>query len=93
MIFFRLLESGDTLVVALIDRAFRSALDALTELDKLHQRGQRLGHPGKLSDEQIVEAWQPLQSQNPPPLVDLAQSLGLHAKTLLRASRKKLTNR
>lgn len=33
------LAQGDTLVVASIDRAFRSALDALSELDKLHQRG------------------------------------------------------
>ncbi len=35
----RKLKKGDTLVVSSIDRAFRSALDALTELDKLHRRG------------------------------------------------------
>ena len=33
------LESGDIFVVSSLDRAFRSSLDALSELDKLHQRG------------------------------------------------------
>lgn len=33
------LEPGDVFVVCSVDRAFRSALDALSELDKLHQRG------------------------------------------------------
>ena len=32
------LEPGDTFVVSSLDRAFRSSLDALSELDKLHQR-------------------------------------------------------
>jgi len=34
-----LLERGDVFVVAALDRAFRSSLDALTELERLHQRG------------------------------------------------------
>jgi len=33
-----LLQPGDVLVVSSLDRAFRSVLDALSELDKLHQR-------------------------------------------------------
>lgn len=33
-----LLEFGDTFVVCSLDRAFRSSLDALSELDKLHER-------------------------------------------------------
>ncbi|MES9867237.1 MAG: recombinase family protein [Candidatus Thiodiazotropha sp. LLP2] len=33
------LKSGDVFVVSSLDRAFRSTLDALSELDKLHQRG------------------------------------------------------
>lgn len=33
------LKAGDTLVVLSIDRVFRSTVDALTELDKLQQRG------------------------------------------------------
>ncbi|MEE8060135.1 MAG: recombinase family protein [Pseudomonadales bacterium] len=33
------LEKGDVFVVSSLDRAFRSALDALTELEKLEQRG------------------------------------------------------
>ncbi|CAA0114045.1 DNA-invertase hin [Halioglobus japonicus] len=32
------LERGDTFVVSSLDRAFRSSLDALSELEKLHQR-------------------------------------------------------
>lgn len=32
------LQAGDTLVVLSLDRAFRSVLDALNELDKLHKR-------------------------------------------------------
>ncbi|MBX3630240.1 MAG: recombinase family protein [Nitrosomonas sp.] len=32
------LQPGDVLVVSSLDRAFRSVLDALGELDKLHQR-------------------------------------------------------
>ncbi|MBT3043398.1 MAG: recombinase family protein [Candidatus Thiodiazotropha sp. (ex Codakia orbicularis)] len=32
------LKPGDVLVVSSLDRAFRSSLDALTELEKLHQR-------------------------------------------------------
>ena len=32
------LKSGDILVVSSLDRAFRSSLDALTELEKLHKR-------------------------------------------------------
>ena len=37
----RQLRSGDTFVVCSLDRAFRSSLDALSELDKLHERGVR----------------------------------------------------
>ena len=33
------LQDGDTLVVTSLDRAFRSSIDALLELDQLHQRG------------------------------------------------------
>lgn len=33
-----LLQPGDVLVVSSLDRAFRSVLDALRELEKLHQR-------------------------------------------------------
>lgn len=33
------LQAGDTLVILDLDRAFRSAKDALTELDKLTERG------------------------------------------------------
>ena len=33
------LKSGDVFIVSSLDRAFRSSLDALTELEKLHQRG------------------------------------------------------
>lgn len=33
------LKSGDVFVVSSLDRAFRSSLDALSELEKLHQRG------------------------------------------------------
>ena len=33
------LESGDVFVVSSLDRAFRSSLDALSELEKLHMRG------------------------------------------------------
>ena len=33
------LKSGDVFVVCSLDRAFRSSLDALAELDRLHQRG------------------------------------------------------
>ncbi|MCG7861114.1 MAG: recombinase family protein [Candidatus Thiodiazotropha endolucinida] len=33
------LKTGDVFVVSSLDRAFRSTLDALSELDKLHQRG------------------------------------------------------
>ena len=33
------LEEGDTFIVCSLDRAFRSSLDALSELEKLHQRG------------------------------------------------------
>lgn len=33
------LKSGDIFVVSSLDRAFRSSLDALSELDKLHQQG------------------------------------------------------
>lgn len=36
------LEPGDTLVVWDLDRAFRSAIDALLEFDKLKQRGIKL---------------------------------------------------
>ena len=32
------LKSGDVLIVSSLDRAFRSVLDALNELEKLHQR-------------------------------------------------------
>lgn len=32
------LQAGDTFVVCSLDRAFRSSLDALSELEKLHQR-------------------------------------------------------
>jgi len=32
------LEAGDVFVVGSLDRAFRSSLDALSELEKLHQR-------------------------------------------------------
>lgn len=34
----RKLQPGDVLVVASLDRAFRSVLDAVNELEKLHQR-------------------------------------------------------
>lgn len=33
------LKSGDVFVVLSLDRAYRSVLDALSELDKLHERG------------------------------------------------------
>jgi len=33
------LKSGDVFVVSSLDRAFRSTVDALSELEKLHQRG------------------------------------------------------
>ena len=33
------LKPGDTFVVSSLDRAFRSSLDALSQLEKLHQRG------------------------------------------------------
>ena len=33
------LKQGDVFVVSSLDRAFRSSLDALTELEKLHQHG------------------------------------------------------
>jgi len=33
------LQKGDVFVVCSLDRAFRSSLDALAELEKLHQRG------------------------------------------------------
>ncbi len=33
------LKSGDVLVVSSLDRAFRSVLDAISELEKLHKRG------------------------------------------------------
>jgi len=33
------LTSGDVFVVSSLDRAFRSSVDALTELEKLHKRG------------------------------------------------------
>lgn len=36
-----LLQSGDTFVVCSLDRAFRSSLDALSELEKLHHREVR----------------------------------------------------
>lgn len=33
------LKAGDVFVVSSLDRAFRSSLDALAELDKLHKQG------------------------------------------------------
>ena len=33
------LQTGDVFVVSSLDRAFRSSVDALSELDKLHERG------------------------------------------------------
>ncbi len=33
------LQTGDVFVVVALDRAFRSVIDALMELDKIHQRG------------------------------------------------------
>ncbi|MCJ8270598.1 MAG: recombinase family protein [Psychrosphaera sp.] len=33
------LSEGDVFVVVALDRAYRSVIDALTELDKIHQRG------------------------------------------------------
>lgn len=33
------LETGDVFVVVALDRAYRSVIDALMELDKIHQRG------------------------------------------------------
>lgn len=35
----RMLKQGDTLVVSSIDRAFRSTVDAITQADKLRERG------------------------------------------------------
>lgn len=129
------LEQGDTFIVCSLDRAFRSSLDALSELERLHQRGiqfqslsqnfdtttpdgkflytlaaalatwerdilsQRtkegleaarrrgttLGRPRKLNDAQITKARRMLESDFSSSLTDVAQSLHVHERTLIRA--------
>ncbi|MEE9304245.1 MAG: recombinase family protein [Thiotrichaceae bacterium] len=130
-----LLESGDVFVVGSLDRAFRSSLDALGELEKLHQRkiqfqslsqnfdtatpdgkflytlaaalatwereilsqrtkeglqaakrrGKTLGRPRKLTDAQIKEARQILETEFYSSMTELAESFRVHERTLIRA--------
>ncbi|PCI97250.1 MAG: hypothetical protein COB14_09295 [Alphaproteobacteria bacterium] len=129
------LQSGDIFVVSSLDRAFRSSLDALSELDKLHnrdiqflslsqqfdtttpdgkflytlaaalatwereilsqrtkegliaarKRGVKLGRPRKLSDEQVSEARQILETDFYSSLTQVAESFRVHEITLKRA--------
>jgi DNA invertase Pin-like site-specific DNA recombinase len=132
----RELAPGDTFVVSSLDRAFRSSLDALTELERLHKRsvqfvslsqnfdattpdgkflytiaaalaawerdilsqrtkeglaaarrrGKVLGRPRKLTEGQIEAVCRALGTTSPS-LRELATSLRVHERTLVRAIR------